>query len=237
VLYIFACKFYLFFYNRGLTLYLCTWICGGYNKWMNEWMNCNWTHMIYVWLFILYFIACDYINFYSRCLTLYLCTWIYGRHDKMMNEWMNTSITDCNEMKTGRLQMQQGTKPHRPGRTITCYYCGLVLHQKHLQVCREVSYFFFAFFFAHVIFWAWANSQIDQWRVRVHVHLVTINATGYHWKIKWRWMHPVACVSQIKTTIIASFTTTSLRVYVTQATSLHVSALMSHHQVSTNTIH
>ncbi|XP_023706972.1 TNF receptor-associated factor 1 isoform X2 [Cryptotermes secundus] len=36
-------------------------------------------------------------------------------------------------MKTGRLQKQQGTKPHRPGRTITCYYCGLVLHEKHLQ--------------------------------------------------------------------------------------------------------
>jgi hypothetical protein len=47
-------------------------------------------------------------------------------------------ITDSNEMKTGRLQKQQGLKPHRPGRTITCYYCGLVLHEKHLHVCREV---------------------------------------------------------------------------------------------------
>jgi hypothetical protein len=46
-------------------------------------------------------------------------------------------ITDTSEMKTGVLQKQQGTKPHRPGRAITCYYCGLVLHEKHLQVCRE----------------------------------------------------------------------------------------------------
>jgi hypothetical protein len=41
----------------------------------------------------------------------------------------------------------------------------------------------------------------------------------------------------IKTVIIASFATTSLRVYITQATSLHVSALTSHHQVSTNITH
>jgi hypothetical protein len=38
---------------------------------------------------------------------------------------------------------------------------------------------------------------------------------------------------RIKTVIIASFATTSLRVYITQVTSLHVSALTSHHQVST----
>ncbi|XP_021937435.1 TNF receptor-associated factor 3 isoform X2 [Zootermopsis nevadensis] len=36
-------------------------------------------------------------------------------------------------LDTSSLQKQQGIKPHRPGRTITCYYCGLVLHEKHLQ--------------------------------------------------------------------------------------------------------
>jgi hypothetical protein len=50
--------------------------------------------------------------------------------------------------------------------------------------------------------------------------------------------HPIVFTSatnliQIKTVIIASFATTYLRVYITQATSLHVSALKSH-QVSTN---
>ncbi|GFG28519.1 hypothetical protein Cfor_03636 [Coptotermes formosanus] len=37
-------------------------------------------------------------------------------------------------MNTGSLQRQQVPKPHQPGRTITCYYCGLVLREKHLQV-------------------------------------------------------------------------------------------------------
>jgi hypothetical protein len=61
VLYIFACKIYLFFYNRGLTLYLCTWICGGYNKWMNEWITlppslntCSWQCLITLTMMQLY---------------------------------------------------------------------------------------------------------------------------------------------------------------------------------------
>ncbi|XP_069691624.1 uncharacterized protein Traf-like [Periplaneta americana] len=44
------------------------------------------------------------------------------------------STADHNIPNSGNVQQQQGTrKPHRPGRTITCYYCGLVLHEKHLQ--------------------------------------------------------------------------------------------------------
>jgi len=43
-------------------------------------------------------------------------------------------VTDNRNMNIGSLQKQQGIKPHRPGRTITCYYCGLVLREQHLQV-------------------------------------------------------------------------------------------------------
>jgi hypothetical protein len=48
-------------------------------------------------------------------------------------------IIDNRKIDTSSLQKQQGMKPHRPGRTITCYYCGFVLHEKHLQVYKIKS--------------------------------------------------------------------------------------------------
>jgi hypothetical protein len=100
--------------------------------------------------------------------------------------YINVLIAGTSEMKTGRLQKQQETRPHRPGRTITCYYCGLVLHEKHLQVCREgfiFSCFLVIFLFVHfwficlflaflvpVVFCVLVNFQIDQSYTHTHTH-------------------------------------------------------------------
>jgi hypothetical protein len=69
--------------------------------------------------------------------------------------------------------------------------------------------------FLHILIFYYVNSE---WFAVFYLTLLMYR--------NWGWVHPVACVSQIKTIIIASFATTSLRVYTTQATSPHVSAVL-----------
>jgi len=72
--------------------------------------------------------------------------WLFKKDSTLWSCLLNAFVPDNKKMNTGSLQRQQTPQPHQPGRTITCYYCGFILREKHLQVYELSSQITESFF-------------------------------------------------------------------------------------------